>query len=182
MAGGSVPPGVPDNIYYDMVHDAKGFGVKTILDCSGTPFKEGIKARPYIIKPNKHELQELLGRELTDENSLIQAAFELVKEGIEIVIISRSKEGLLAVSRKEVIKAVPPEVKVDSTVGAGDCTVAGLAINLSRGKTLMEACRLGAAMGTAAVLTPGTRLCIKRDVLRLLPKIKVQKLPVKFPD
>ncbi|MEE8419678.1 MAG: 1-phosphofructokinase [Dehalococcoidales bacterium] len=180
VAGGSIPPGVPEDIYYEMVQDAHGFGVKTILDCSGKGLEEGIKARPFLIKPNVHEIERLLGRKLPDEKSIIKAAFELVAEGVEIVVISRNKEGLIAASRDQVVKAVPPPVKIKSTVGAGDCTVAGLAIRLANGDSLTEACRLAAAMGTAAVLTPGTALCIHRDVNRLLPRIKVLELPDKY--
>ncbi len=177
IVGGSIPPGVPIDFYYEVVNDSRGFGVKTILDCSGESLLEGIKARPYLIKPNVHELEKLLGRELTDEGAILKAAFELLDEGIELVVISRGKEGLIAASKEQVIKAVPPSVRIKSTVGAGDCTVAGLAIKLSQGESLMEACRLAAAMGTAAVLTPGTALCVQRDVNRLLPKIQVRELP-----
>ncbi len=180
IVGGSIPPGVPIDFYYEVVHDSQGFGVKTILDCSGKGLSEGIKARPFLIKPNVHEIERLLGRELPDEGAVIKAAFELLDEGVEIVVISRGKEGLIAASKEQVIKAVPPPVRIKSTVGAGDCTVAGLAIKLSQGESLMEACRLAAAMGTAAVLTPGTALCIYRDVNRLLPKIKVRELPDKY--
>ena len=179
VAGGSIPPGVHDTIYYDIVRDSQGFGVKTILDCSGKGLSEGIKAKPFLIKPNVYEAEQLLGRKLPDEKAIIRGASELVDSGIEIVVISRAKDGLLAVSKEQVIKAVPPTVKIKSTVGAGDCTVAGLAIKLSGGESLMEACRLASAMGTAAVLTPGTALCIHRDVKRLLPKIKVWELPDK---
>jgi len=63
-----------------------------------------------------------------------------------------------------------------STVGAGDCTVAGLALKLAAGESLAEACRLAAAMGTAAVLSPGTGLAKKAEVDRLLPQIRVEAL------
>ena len=178
IAGGSVPPGVPDNVYFDMINEAHNFGVKTILDSAGRWLEQGVKAKPYLIKPNVHETERLLGRELPDEESIIQAAWELLDEGIEVAVISRSKDGLIAVNREHIIKAVPPPVKIRSTVGAGDCTIAGLAIKLSRGESLLEACRLAVAMGTAAVLTTGTALCINKDVLRLLPKVKVWEIPV----
>ncbi len=64
-------------------------------------------------------------------------------------------------------------------MGAGDCTIAGLALKLAYGEPLIEACRLASAMGTAAVLTPGTELCRRADVERLLPQIKVWEIPAK---
>ncbi len=179
VAGGSAPPGVPDNIYYDIVSDAKGFGVRTILDAAGQWLEEGIKAKPYLIKPNVHEAEMLLGRELPTEEAIIDAALDLRKTGIEVVVISRGKDGIVTVAKESIFNAVPPEVKVRSKVGAGDCTVAGLALKLAYGESLLEACRLAVAMGTAAVLTPGTELCHRADVERLLPKIKTWVMPAR---
>jgi 6-phosphofructokinase 2 len=71
---------------------------------------------------------------------------------------------------------VPPRVKVLSTVGAGDCTVAGLALKLAAGESLVEACRLAVAMGTAAVLSPGTGLAKRSQVKKLVPQILVENL------
>ena len=177
--GGSVPPGIPASIYYDIVMGAKGFGVRTILDSTGQWLEEGVKAKPYLIKPNVHEAEALLGRELPTEETIIEAAFSLVEMGIEIAAISMGKDGIIAVTKGSLFKAVPPPVKVRSRVGAGDSTVAGLVLKLARGEPLTEACRMAAAMGTAAVLTPGTELCHRADVERLLPQIEVNETPAK---
>jgi len=178
-AGGSVPPGVPASIYYDIVKEAKHSGVRTILDSANQWLEEGIKAKPYLIKPNVHEAEELLKTELSSEETIIKAALDLTKTGIEVVVISRGKDGIIAANKKSITKAVPPQVKVRSAVGAGDCTIAGLALKLAYGEPLIEACRLAVAMGTAAVLTPGTELCHKADVKKLLPKIQVWEIPAR---
>ncbi len=179
VAAGSVPPGVPASIYYDIISEAKGFGVRTALDSAGQWLENGIKAKPYFIKPNVHEAETLLGRELPTEKAIIEAALELVDKGIEVVVISRGKDGIIAATKNRIVKAASPPVKVRSSVGAGDCCVAGLALNLAYGKPLIEACRLGAAMGAATVLTPGTELCHRADVEKLLPQIKVQEKSTK---
>ncbi len=179
VAGGSIPPGVPANIYYDIVLEAKGYGVRTILDTEGRWLEEGIKAKPYLIKPNIREAEELLETELPTEEAIIKAVLNLVESDIEIVVISRGEEGIIAATRENIFKAVPPRVKVRSAVGAGDCTIAGLALKLAYGEPLLEACRLAVAMGTAAVLTPGTELCHRADVERLLPQIKVWEMATK---
>ncbi len=179
VTSGSVPPGVPASIYYDIVTDARSFGVRTILDAAGRWLEEGIKAKPYLIKPNVHETETLLGRELPTEEAIIEAAFDLLDMGVEIVVISRGKDGIIAATKNNLYKAISPKVKVRSAVGAGDCTVAGLALRLARKEPLIEACRLGVAMGAAAVLTPGTELCRRADVERLLPKVKVWEMPFK---
>ena len=176
VASGSIPPGVPVNIYYDIINGAKDYRVRTALDSEGQWLKEGIKAKPYLIKPNVHETEELLGTELPTEEAVIEAALSLVEMGIEVVVISRGEEGIIAATKKKMVKAVPPPVKVRSAVGAGDCTMAGLALKLVHREPLIEACRLGVAMGTAAVLTPGTELCHRADVEKLLPQIKVWEM------
>ena len=179
VAGGSLPPGVPANIYYDIILEAKGFGVRSILDSEGQWLKEGIKAKPYLIKPNVHEAEELLRVELPSEEAIIKASLNLIEMDIEVAVISRGKEGIIAATKEKIFKAVPPPVKIRSAVGAGDCTIAGLALKLAYGEPLIEACRLAVAMGSAAVLTPGTELCHKADVERLLPQIKVWEMTVK---
>jgi len=179
VIGGSVPPGVPVNIYYDIVMEAKGFGVRSILDSAGQWLEEGIKAKPYLIKPNVHEAEGLLKVELSTEEAIIPAALNLVETGIEVVVISRGKDGIIAATKERVVKVVPPPVKVRSAVGAGDCTIAGLALKLAYGESLIEACRLAVAMGTAAALTPGTELAHRADVERLLPQVKVWEIPAK---
>ncbi len=182
IASGSLPPGVPANIYYQIIMEANGFGIRSILDSERQWLEEGIKAKPYLIKPNVHEAEELLKRELPTEEAIIKAALELVKTGIEVVVISRGKDGIIAATKEKIVKAVSPPVKVRSAVGAGDSTVAGLALKLAYGEPVIEACRLGVAMGAAAVLTPGTELCHRADVENLLPQIRVQEISAKQQD
>lgn len=177
VVGGSIPPGLPIDIYYDIVTEAKSFGVRSILDSEGRWLEEGIKAKPYLIKSNVREATELVKKELPDEPAIISAALDLVETGIEIVVISRGKDGIIAATKDKVFMAVPPSVKVRSAVGAGDCAIAGMALKLAYGEPLLEACRLAVAMGTACVLTPGTELCHRADVQRLLPEIKVWEVP-----
>jgi len=176
VAGGSLPPGIPNNVYYSMITEAKTFGVRTILDSDAQWLADGIKAKPYLVKPNVREAEELLGRELPDEDAIIKGALDIVDIGVEIAVISRGKEGIIAATSNEVLAAVPPEVKVKSAVGAGDCTIAGLALKLANEESLSKACRLAVALGTAAVLTPGTELARRSDVLELLPLVKVKKI------
>lgn len=176
VLSGSVPPGVPDDIYARLVWEAKSQGIKTVLDSDREWLREGLKANPYLIKPNIYELGQLLRTTLTTEEEIIQAALELAKKKVETVVVSRGKDGLIATDGTKVWKAVAPEVKVRSTTGAGDSAVAGIVLKLSQGKSLAEACAYGAAAGTAAVLTPGTQLCRRRDVERLFPQVKVEEI------
>ena len=176
VIGGSLPRGIPVSIYHQIITEARGFEVRCILDTEGQWLEEGIKAKPFLIKPNVYEAEALLKVELTTEESIIKAALDLAEMDIEVVVISRGKEGIIAATREKIVKAVPPPVKVRSAVGAGDCAIAGLALKLAEEEPLIEACRLAVAMGSAAVLTPGTELCHRADVEKLLPQIKVWEM------
>jgi 6-phosphofructokinase 2 len=173
---GSVPPGVPADIYRQLIEKVKSSGIKTVLDSDNQWLKEGIKAKPNVIKPNVHEAEELLETNLKDEAAIVEALKTLIKRGIEIAVISRSKDGLIIANEEKILKVTPPQVEVRSTVGAGDSTVAGLVLKLSQGQGIDEACRWAVAAGTAATLTPGTELCRREDVERLLPQVKVERL------
>jgi len=179
VVSGSLPPGVPADFYRVSVEEARRFRVRAIVDSEGEWLAEAVKAKPYLIKPNVAEAESLLGIELPTEEAIVKGALELVEAGIEIVVISRGKDGIIAATRRRIFKAVPPKVKVRSAVGAGDCCVAGLALKLAHGEPLIEACRLAVALGAAAVLTPGTELAHRADVERLLPQIKVWEMTPK---
>jgi 6-phosphofructokinase 2 len=173
---GSVPPGVPDDIYFELIARMKGMGVVTVLDAADQWLKEGVRARPDIIKPNVREAQGLMGVELKTEEDIIYAVKTIVSGGVKIAAISRGRDGMIIADKDQVLKVIPPDVQVLSTVGAGDSTVAGLVLKLSQGGTLEEASRLAIAAGTAATLTAGTELCHKADVERLMPQVKVERL------
>jgi 6-phosphofructokinase 2 len=173
---GSVPPGVPADIYKQLIEKAKNSGLKTVLDSDNKWLKEGISAKPNVIKPNVHEAEELLETNLRDEAAIVKAVKTLVKQGIEVATISRGKDGLIIANGEKILKVTAPQVEVRSTVGAGDSTIAGLVLKLSQGHGIDEACRWAVAAGTAATLTPGTELCRREDVEKLLPQVKVERL------
>ncbi|MFC2046852.1 1-phosphofructokinase [Chloroflexota bacterium] len=173
VVSGSAPPGIPVDIYYDIISEANNHGIKCILDSGDQWIEEGIKAKPFLIKPNVREASQLLKVELPTEEAIIRAVLHLVEMDIEVVVISRGKDGIIAATKEKILKAVAPLVKIRSAVGAGDCTIAGLALKLANNEPLIEACRLAVAMGTATVLTPGTELCHRTDVEMLLPQVKV---------
>ncbi|MCX6005111.1 MAG: 1-phosphofructokinase [Chloroflexi bacterium] len=173
---GSVPPGVPVDIYKKIIEKTKSLGIMAVLDSADQWLKEGVAANPDIIKPNVREAQALLGVELKTEEDIIYAVKTIVSSGIKVAAISRGRDGMIIADKTMVLKVVPPDVQVMSTVGAGDSSVAGLVLKLSQGGSLEEASRLAVAAGTAATLTSGTELCHKADVEWLLPQVMVEKL------
>lgn len=176
VVGGSLPRGVPADAYGRIVQLVQHRGARAILDADGACFKAGLKAGPFAIKPNVNELRRLTGRTLRTEREMMRAASELNRGGVDIVMVSCGRHGLLVASREGDYRAVPPPVRVKSTVGAGDSMVAGFVFRHAGGKSVEECVRFATAAGTAATLAPGNQLCRLADVQRLLSKVKVEKL------
>lgn len=176
VLGGSLPRGVPADAYAQIIHLVRERGARAVLDADGQALRAGLRAKPFAIKPNVNELRRVTGRPLRTERDIVRAAITLNRKGVEVVLVSRGHRGLLLVSRDACYRAVPPTVKVRSTIGAGDSTVAGFVFKHAGGKTLEECARYATAAGTAATLEPGTELCHLAGVQRLLPRIKVERL------
>ncbi|MHB0913646.1 MAG: 1-phosphofructokinase [Armatimonadota bacterium] len=173
VLGGSLPPGVPVNIYASLIESA---GVPTVLDTSGEALAEGVRARPFMLKPNRREAEELLAMKIDGVAGAVTAGRRLIDLGIELAVISMGKDGLVAVSREGAWRAVPPDVPVGSTLGAGDSLVAGISIGVTEGMSLPESLALGTAAAAATVMTPGTELCRPEDVRELLLRVEVERL------
>ena len=127
MLAGSLPVGAPQDTYRTWTAACRQAGAKVFLDADGAPLAAGIEARPYLVKPNEHELARLLGRELSGVGELRAAAGELLAAGVEKVVVSLGSRGALYATKTQVILADGLPVKVGSTVGAGDSVVAALA-------------------------------------------------------
>ena len=173
--GGSLPSGVSPAIYRKIVALAKRAQAKVVLDVDGEALRQGIKAQPDIIKPNIHELSELVGRDLKGMEEIAAAARDINQRGVEIVLVSMGGRGIMLVAGSREYLAVPPEVKVEGTVGAGDSAVAGFICGLAQGRDLKECLTYAAAAGTATTLRQGTALCQKEDFIRLLPQVKLKE-------
>ena len=173
VLGGSVPRGVPGCIYSDYIALAKEKNVKTILDADGVALEEGIKARPFAVKPNVHELAGLLGRSLTTEKDIIAAGRELINEGITVVVISRGSEGAIALAKEEAYRVTPFSITPQSTVGAGDSMVAAMTYAILENKSLVEVARWATVAGTVTASKPGTEVCSLSEVQPLLNQVQV---------
>ena len=184
---GSLPPGAPSTTYSRLIHAVKREGMLTVLDTSGPALRQGLAAAPWLIKPNREEAESLLGKRLRRRAHIAKAAKHLTTRGPHHVLISLGAAGAVLASQAypEVLWAEAPAVRVDSAVGAGDSLVAGFVVGWLRPhvgpsgwsiRRAGEALRLGVACGTACAMTPGTELCHRRDVLRLLPRIRIRTI------
>lgn len=174
--GGSLPPGISPEIYRKIITLVGRCRARVVLDVDGLGLRAGIKANPNIIKPNIHELSELVGRELKEMDEVVEAAREINQGGVEVVLVSMGARGILLVANGEEYVAIPPAVKVENTIGAGDSAVAGFVYGLVNGKNLRESIVYAAAAGTATTIHMGTALSQKEDFLKLAPQVKLNVL------
>lgn len=172
VISGSMPKGSPKDTYYTWTKAFREKGAKVILDADGDLLKAGLKASPYLIKPNNHELGALTGRALETPEEIAETAAELMKEyGIGKVVVSMGGDGAVYVTKDKTIYAEGLKVPVGSSVGAGDSVVAALAVSEEEGKTLEETVRLSTAVGAANVMCSGTQAAEYEVVETLLPKV-----------
>ena len=177
VLSGSLPKGAPKNTYETWVRACREAGVKTILDADGELLMEGLKASPYLIKPNNHELSRLFGRTIETPKELEETARKLMKEhGVEKVVVSMGGEGAIYVTEDTTILAEGLKVTVGSTVGAGDSVVAALAYAEESGMSLEETVRLSTATGAANVMCSGTQAAEYEVIKELIPKVVFHSL------
>jgi 1-phosphofructokinase len=151
VLAGSIPAGVSTEMYGDLVKLIKDKGRQVALDTSGEGFSKALAHIPSLIKPNIHELEELTGKRLATQEDVIQAAQEFLNQGIECVVVSMGAEGALFLEEDEKILAVPPNIPVISTVGAGDAMVSGTVAGKIHQKPLAECARLATAFSLSAI-------------------------------
>ena len=171
---GRLPMGCPETTYQRCIESLEG--KKCVLDAAGEALLHGIKAKPYLIKPNLPEMQFIMRKELRTLREIRDAALFLISYGAQNVVVSMGKVGAVFVNEKKTLFA--PSVRVDarSTVGAGDAMIGGILTGLMRGANMTEAFKFGVAAGAASVMTDGTQLVRKSDFDMLLPKVTVQEV------
>lgn len=176
VVDGSVPPGVPTDIYARIIEEAAKRNVCTILDASGELLYKGIKAHPYLIKPNEAELAATYGVELKNKADIVKVARMAIDEGVSSVCVSRGSKGALYVTANAVYEADPIHVDVKGVQGAGDSMVAGFCYGLFQKLGERDLFAHAIACATGSLLHPGTELCEKQDMEAMLQKVVIRKL------
>jgi len=175
VLSGSLPQGVDDDTYYRLTMEGKSRGVDVILDACGEPLREGLRAAPLLIKPNRVELEELAGCKLEDQRQVLDYCGDLISRGIEIVVVSLGKDGALMVTSEVTLKGTVPPIDAD-TVGAGDSMVAGMVMGLTRSLPIVDVFHMGLACSVAAVMNTGPGLTTKETYDRAFSQIGIQRI------
>ncbi|HEY8906402.1 MAG TPA: PfkB family carbohydrate kinase, partial [Rhodoferax sp.] len=161
-----------------LITHVHSLGAYVLLDASGSALAAGIGAAPDIIKPNRAELSELIGRPLEDTASMAAAARELLARpnGPGTVIVSMGGEGALFVNRQEALLAQPIPTELTSTVGAGDAMVAGIVAAQIAGKALADCARLATAFSAGKLARVGPHLPPPDTVRALAQMVQISSL------
>ena len=173
---GSLPPACPVDYYRTLAEAAAGQNCRVLLDADGDRLRAGIEAKPFLIKPNRYELELLTGRTLDTVDKLLCAAEEIVRGGVGVVAVSMGGEGALITDGKEAWRTPGLKIDVKSTVAAGDSMIAGLAAGFGRGYDLQNAFRLGVAAATARCATPPEQIIGLETCLNFAGQLKMEKL------
>lgn len=164
---GSLPPGAPLDWYESLLRSVSSQS-HIVVDNKQAALSKALEVGVYLAKPNIHELEEVVGRELHDDDQIVAAAKEMIEyRRVQVLLISLGRGGAIVVTADEVDRIHAPAVKIRSKVGAGDSMVGGLLFALDRGLPLNDATRMAVAAGAAAVMNEGTELCRREDVERL---------------
>lgn len=174
---GSLPRGVPVNIYGDLISIAKEREVKTILNTSGEQFIKGLEKRPFLAKPDLRESNRVFGIKIDKEKDAIKAAKEVVQRGAEIGVVSLQNEKDVIVTQDEIWFAESTYHKIVNIIGAGDALIAGFAVALSEeGKNLKEAIEFSMACALASALREEEEFSSRKEVEKCLQCVNVKRL------
>ena len=175
---GSVPPSIDLNDFTAWMKRLRSECMCLIFDSSREAFVAGLKALPWLVKPNHHELEIWAGRPLPELSDVVQAAHELRQQGIAHVVISLGEQGAMWVNASGAWMAKPPKCDVVSTVGAGDSMVGGLIYGLMMRQTSEHTLRLATAISALAVSQTNVGITDREQLARMMTEVELTPLKI----
>ncbi|OCG18562.1 MULTISPECIES: 1-phosphofructokinase [unclassified Gilliamella] len=170
---GSLPAGVSLDKFTNWMEQVKAICPKIVFDSSRDALVAGLKAKPWLIKPNDKELEMWIGHKLSTLDDVKKAAMELVNGGVDNVIISLGSKGALWITKNEAWLAKPPKCQVVSTVGAGDSMVAGLMYGLITEQSIKDTLVFASSVAALSVGQAGVGIAERQAVNNMLEKIEI---------
>ncbi|PUU87530.1 1-phosphofructokinase [Halanaerobium congolense] len=173
---GSLPSGLRTDFYQKIIKIAKGNNKKVILDTSGEALLQGAAGGPYIIKPNKSEIENIVGFNINSESNLLKAAQKLQSHGANNIALTLGKEGMYYITEKEIYKVEVPKIESVNVTGSGDSLTAGLAVALAEKMNIIEMLKFANACGVANAAEKKTGFVELNKVKKYIKKIRVIKV------
>lgn len=176
IMGGSLAKNLPVNTYGTIAKTYKE-QCKVVIDADDDVLMEGLKGSPFLIKPNIHELEDALNRELHSDQEVISAGREIIDTyGVTYVLVSMGSKGSLLVTKNEAYRGGTVATTIVSTVGAGDSMLAGFVYGLEKNHALEDCIAIGTACSTITISTEGYPKLELDQVLTIAQKVPVEKL------
>ena len=170
VLAGSIPASLPSDMYERIMSRLYGKGIRFVVDATKDLLMKSLKYEPFLIKPNNHELGEIFGLQLKNDDEIIYYARELKKKGAKNVLVSMAGDGAVLVDENNIAHRIgTPKGKVVNSVGAGDSMVAGFLAGYLENGDYQHALKMGTASGSASAFSEG--LATKQEVMDLLNKI-----------
>jgi 1-phosphofructokinase/tagatose 6-phosphate kinase len=176
---GSLPRGVSDTFYADAARELARRNVRVVLDAEGEPLRLGVEAEPWLVSPNQHEAEQLVGQELNDEEDFLMALDTIAELGARNVHVTLDSGSFALVREDRQVRryrAVVPRLDPVSDVGAGDAFLAQWLTSVLDGAPAADALRLAAATGAASVLDVGAGRFDPAEARRLAAAVDVHEL------
>lgn len=175
VLAGSIPSTLPESTYEELVEICSGQSAGFIVDAEGDLLKKVLPHKPFLIKPNHHELSELFSTDISSCDEVIPYGKKLVEMGAKNVIVSLAGEGAVFMNEDSAFIAEVPKGNVKNSVGAGDSMVAGFLAEFQRTNDYLSAFRFSVAAGSATAFSVG--LCSKETVFDLLSQVHIKENP-----
>ncbi|HEY8468877.1 MAG TPA: hexose kinase [Longimicrobiales bacterium] len=175
---GSLPPGLPPDLYAEIGSMARAVGARAVPDCDTPALRLAAEAGCDLLVPNRHEAGRLLGAEIEEGDIAAagRAASALLRFGPALAAVTLGADGAVIAMADAAWHAAAPPVPDGSAVGAGDAFLAALVMELEAGAEPPDALRCAVAAGTAVLLAGGADLIRRSDYEALLPAVRLSRL------
>ena len=173
---GSIPKGVPEDAYCDIIRRCRKAGIPAMIDTSGSRLVLAAREKPFFLKPNEDEIAQLTGRAFSGAEEAADVLLSLHEGGIPYAVLSMGAEGALLACDEGLFRGRPPKITPKNTVGCGDSMVAGFAVGFARRLPVEETFRMALAVSAANALSIFTGDFDPADYERLRPLVSVERL------
>lgn len=175
---GSLPPGAPSDLYAELIRLAHVYDCRTLLDTSGDALRQALGAAPDLVKPNRYEAADFVGRSIDSATTAVEATQGFFSTGAKSVAISLGADGMVwqRAASSDAFVSEPLPLPDCSSVGCGDAALAGFAVAHERGLSDEETLRLATACGSANCIAEAPGRVNASDVHRLAQEVAVRRV------
>ena len=170
VLAGSIPSSLSDSIYCEIMDYLKDKKLNIVVDATKDLLVNVLKYKPFLVKPNNHEIGEIFGVELKTRSEVVPYAKKMQEMGAKNVLVSMAGEGAVFVGENgEVYESEAPKGKLVNSTGAGDSMVAGFLAGYMEKQDFMYALKMGLSAGSASAFSEN--LATKEEILNVFKTI-----------